>query len=148
VADFGGAGADPYSRACSPTRCARISARRRRSRRCRPPPSRGPRARFAGRRAGALDADRAVALAAAAAPPAAAVVDGAVRGVEGARVVSLRVLEPATGRVLAAHRATANTLVEVMPTVDRLAGQLLRDIERRADAPPAAGPPAARPCAS
>ena len=85
-------------------------------------------------------------------PPAGFVRSALVRvdGVEGQHALAFDevFVDPATGRVLAAHRATANTLVEVMPTVDRLAGQLLRDIERRADAPPAAGPPAARPCAS
>jgi hypothetical protein len=75
-----------------------------------------------------------------------AVVDGAVRGVEGARVLTLRALDPATGRVLAAHRATANALAEVMPTVDRLSAQLIRSLEARvreraADDAPAPAPP-------
>jgi serine/threonine-protein kinase len=93
------------------------------------------------------DAARAVALAAAAAPPAAAVIDGAVLGVDGARVLSLRALEPATGRVLVAHRASANALADVMPAVDRLSAQLLRSLEARLPAT-AERTVAPQPCAS
>jgi serine/threonine-protein kinase len=149
VADFGGAGADPVlSGVLAEAVRADLGASATLTTLSAAAVARAARALCAADAPALLDAARAVALAAAAAPPAAAVVDGAVRGVEGARVVTLRALEPATGRVLAAHRATANALAEVMPTVDRLAGQLLRDIERRPDAPPAAGAPPARPCVS
>ena len=133
VADFAGAGADPV---LSGVLAEAVRTDLGASAALAPLPAAAVARALCAADIGPLDAARAVAAAALTAPPASAVVDGAVHGLDGARVVTLRALEPVTGRVLVAHRATANALADVMPTVDRLSALLLRSlVTRLADQP-------------
>jgi hypothetical protein len=128
VTDFAGAGADPV---LSGVLAEAVRTDLGASTALAPLPAAAVARALCATEGGPLDAARAVAAAALTAPPASAVVDGAVLGVDGARVLTLRALEPATGQVLVAYRATANALADVMPTVDRLSAQLLRSLEGR-----------------
>ncbi|HEX5581899.1 MAG TPA: serine/threonine-protein kinase, partial [Gemmatimonadaceae bacterium] len=69
---------------------------------------------------------------------ASAVVDGAVTPVGTSYLLTVRLVEPGTGRILAAHRETAPALDAVMPAVDRLTDKLLRDMRGTLPAAPPA----------
>ena len=135
VTDFAGAGADPV---LSGVLAEAVRADLGASTTLAPLPAAAVARALCAGESGPLDAERAIAAAARTAPPTSAVVDGAVLGVDGARVLTLRALEPASGQVLVAHRATANALADVMPTVDRLSARLLSSLASRiAERPPA-----------
>ncbi len=67
---------------------------------------------------------------------ASAVVDGSVTPVGSSFLLTVRLVEPASGRIVAAHRETAPSLEAVMPAVDRLAERLIRDVRQELPALP------------
>ncbi|HEY0970345.1 MAG TPA: serine/threonine-protein kinase [Gemmatimonadales bacterium] len=71
---------------------------------------------------------------------ASAVVDGSVTPVGSSYLLTVRLVEPGSGRILAAHRETATSLDAVMPAVDRLSDRLLDDVRGALPGLPAAAP--------